>query len=173
MTWEINCIHINASNSDGNGRQVLHSDMASVLRFEGMTDEEIDNLTLEQYNDIEEQRDQRNAWSVSREVARRVDGASCMGEHIKATTAIEPSLRLSIPFLTSFLIFALGWKSSARWLSTVITHCCLEYIKIVGLNLFVISRVWPWDAPTWRATEEMSFARVSCFGLTIALRNSL
>ena len=81
--------------------------MASVLRFEGTTDEEIDNLTLEQYNDIEEQRDQRNAWSVSREVARRVDGAPCMGEHIKATTAIEPSLRLSIPSLTSFLIFAL------------------------------------------------------------------
>ena len=44
-----------------------------------MTDEEIDNLTLERYNDIEEQRDQRNAWSVSREVARRVDGAPCMG----------------------------------------------------------------------------------------------
>ena len=65
--------------------------MASVLRFEGTTDEEIDSLTLEQYNDIEEQRDQRNAWSVSREVARRVDGAPCMGEHIKATTAIEPS----------------------------------------------------------------------------------
>ena len=50
-----------------------------------MTDEEIDNLTLEQYNDIEEQHDQRNAWSVSREVARRLDGAPCMGEHIKAT----------------------------------------------------------------------------------------
>lgn len=55
-----------------------------------MTNEEIDNLTLEQYNDIEE-RDKKNAWSVSREVARRVDGAPCMGENIKATTAIEPS----------------------------------------------------------------------------------
>ena len=30
-------------------------------RFEGMTNEEIDNLTLEQYSDIEEQRDKRNA----------------------------------------------------------------------------------------------------------------
>ena len=55
--------------------------MASVLRFEGMTDEEIDNLTLEQYSDIDE-RDQRNAWSVSREVGTRVDGAPCMGEHM-------------------------------------------------------------------------------------------
>lgn len=39
-------------------------------RFEGMTNEEIDNLTLEQYSDIEEQRDKRNAQSVSLEVAR-------------------------------------------------------------------------------------------------------
>ena len=30
-------------------------------RFEGMTNEEIDNLTLEQYSDIDEQRDKRNA----------------------------------------------------------------------------------------------------------------
>ena len=59
------------------------------------------------------------------------------------------------------------------WLSTVITHWCLEYIKIVGLNLFVISRVWPWDAPTWRATEAVSFApltKFSCFGFTIAFK---
>ena len=33
------------------------------------------NLTLEHYNDIEEQCDKRNSWNVSREVTRRVDGA--------------------------------------------------------------------------------------------------
>jgi len=56
-----------------------------------MAIEEIDHLTLEQYNKIKEQRDKRNAWSVSREVARRIDGALCMGEQMKPTTAIEPS----------------------------------------------------------------------------------
>ena len=48
-----------------------------------MTKEEIDDLTLEQYNDIKEQRDKRNAWGVSRKVARKVDGAPCTGEHIR------------------------------------------------------------------------------------------
>ena len=51
----------------------------------------LDNLTLEQYNAIENQRDRKNAWGVAREVANRVDSAPCMGEHLKATTAIEPS----------------------------------------------------------------------------------
>ena len=51
----------------------------------------LDNLTLEQYNVIENQRDRKNAWGVAREVSNRVDGAPCMGEHMKATTAIEPS----------------------------------------------------------------------------------
>ena len=52
---------------------------------------EIDNLTLEQYNAIENQPDRKNAWSVAREISNRVDDAPCMGEHMKATTAIEPS----------------------------------------------------------------------------------
>ena len=56
-----------------------------------MTNEEIDNLTLEQYNAIENQPVRKNAWSVAHEVSNRVDGAPCMGEHMKATTAIEPS----------------------------------------------------------------------------------
>ena len=48
------------------------------------------NLTLEQYYGIEEQCDKRNASSISHVVARRVDGAPRMGDHMKATTAIEP-----------------------------------------------------------------------------------
>ena len=58
-------------------------------RFEGLTNEDIVNLTLDQYNKIEEQRDQRNAWGVASEVAMRVDGAPCMGEYMKARVAIK------------------------------------------------------------------------------------
>ena len=53
------------------------------------------NLTLEQYNNIEEQCDKRNARSVFREVARRVDDDPHMGEHLKATSAIETPKTLS------------------------------------------------------------------------------
>ena len=60
-------------------------------QFEGMTNEEIDNLILEQYNAIKNQCDRKNALSVAHVVSNRVNGALCMGEHIKATTAIEPS----------------------------------------------------------------------------------
>ena len=54
-------------------------------RFEGLSDEDIVNLTLDQYNKTEEQRDQRNAWGV----AMRVDGAPCMGEYMKARVTIK------------------------------------------------------------------------------------
>lgn len=40
---------------------------------------------------MENQRDRKNAWRVPREVSNRVDGAPCMGDHMKITTAIEPS----------------------------------------------------------------------------------
>lgn len=66
-------------------------DWETNKRFESMTNEEIDHLSDEQHNELKEQRDKRNAWSVSREIAKRIDGAPCIGEHIKPTTAIEPS----------------------------------------------------------------------------------
>ena len=37
----------------------------------------------------EELRDKKNAWSVAREVALRVDGAPCMGEYMKGFVAIH------------------------------------------------------------------------------------
>ena len=58
-------------------------------RFEGLTDEDIVNLSLDEYNKLEEQRDERNAWGVANEVAMRVDGAPCMGEYMKSRVAIK------------------------------------------------------------------------------------
>ena len=58
-------------------------------RLEGLTDEDFVNLTLDQYNKIEEQHDERNACGVASDVAMRIDGAPCMGEYIKARVATQ------------------------------------------------------------------------------------
>ena len=49
-------------------------------RSKGLTDQNIVNPTLDQYNKIEEQHDERNTRAETSEVAMRADGAPCMEE---------------------------------------------------------------------------------------------
>lgn len=53
-------------------------------KFEGMTEEEITQLSVKQYEDLEAKRMQLNAWAVSKELVQRIDGAPVLSERIKA-----------------------------------------------------------------------------------------
>ena len=53
-------------------------------RFEGMTPEEIDGMSLNEYEEYEEGRMERNAWMVAEEVQKRVDDTLVLSEYITA-----------------------------------------------------------------------------------------
>ena len=56
-------------------------------RFQGMTSEEIDNFSLQDYEEYEHARMERNAWTVAEEVQKRVDDAPVLSEYITAYTS--------------------------------------------------------------------------------------
>lgn len=56
-------------------------------RFEGMTSEEIESMSLQEYDACENARMERNAWAVTAEVQRRVDDAPVLSEYITAYTS--------------------------------------------------------------------------------------
>ena len=52
-------------------------------KFEGMTDEEVKKLSVQQYEELEAERMKLNAWAVSKELVQRIDGAPVLSERIK------------------------------------------------------------------------------------------
>ena len=56
-------------------------------RFQGMTSEEIDNFSLQEYEEYDYARMERNTWSVVHEVQKRVDDAPVLSEYITAYTS--------------------------------------------------------------------------------------
>ena len=48
-----------------------------------MSQEEIDVLGVEEYEEIENERMKKNAWHVSKLLVERIDGAPALGERIK------------------------------------------------------------------------------------------
>ena len=61
--------------------------------FDGLTDEDIENLSKEAHYRNEEVRLERNAWRVAEEIAERIDGAPLIGEciHSQLTPKIKDS----------------------------------------------------------------------------------
>lgn len=55
-----------------------------------MTNEDIAALSLKEYDKIEEDRMEFNAWEIAKEITNRIDGAPVLGEYIRALTA-EPA----------------------------------------------------------------------------------
>ena len=51
-------------------------------RFHNLTDEEIANLTIKEFDAHEEERMEMNAWWVAKELANRIDGAPVYNEYI-------------------------------------------------------------------------------------------
>ena len=58
----------------------------NMRRFQGMTSEEIDNFSLQEYVEYEYARMERNMWSVVHEVQKGVDDAPVLSEYITAYT---------------------------------------------------------------------------------------
>ena len=52
--------------------------------FDGMTEEEVKQLSIKQYEELEEKRMQANAWAISKELVQRIDDAPVLSERIKA-----------------------------------------------------------------------------------------
>ena len=54
-----------------------------------MSQEEIDGMSVADYEEYEKKRILANAWDVAKEVTRRIDGAPVLGEYIKAHLSDE------------------------------------------------------------------------------------
>ena len=53
-------------------------------RFADMTEVEIETMSLEDYENHEKNRMKKNAWEITRELTRRIDGAPVLSSYIKA-----------------------------------------------------------------------------------------
>ena len=53
-------------------------------RFDDLSDEEVQNMTLESYEQYEDNRMERNAWRVAQDVASRIDDAPVLSSYIKS-----------------------------------------------------------------------------------------
>lgn len=60
-------------------------------RFDGLTDEEISCLDLQEYEKMEEERTRKNAWKVANEVCRRIHDAPVHSEYIKSFVSEKPN----------------------------------------------------------------------------------
>lgn len=59
-------------------------------RFDGLSEDEISSLSLQEYEEMEEERMRKNAWRVAIEVATRVDDAPVHSEYIKCFVSEKP-----------------------------------------------------------------------------------
>lgn len=53
-------------------------------RFDDLSDEEVQNMTLSSYEQYEDNRMERNAWRVSQDIASRIDDAPVLSSYIKS-----------------------------------------------------------------------------------------
>ena len=59
-------------------------------RFYNMSDEEISQLTVQDYDTHEQERMEKNAWWVSKELSLRIDGAPVFNEYIHSFVTVKP-----------------------------------------------------------------------------------
>eukprot|EP00794_Sanderia_malayensis_P000903 gene903-206_t len=57
-------------------------DWEIVKRYEGMTAEEVEGMSLQAFEKYEAERMLKNAWAVSKELVKRIDGAPVFDEYI-------------------------------------------------------------------------------------------
>ena len=93
--------------------------------FDGLTDEEIENLSIEAHYRNEEVRLEKNAWRVAEEIAERIDGAPLKGECIHSQ--LTPKLKILI----------LSTKNTSRHISSqqlLDTTTCRNKIMTLEAN---------------------------------------
>ena len=59
-------------------------------RYEGMTKEEKESMSLQEYEDYETKRMEKNAWAVTHELVNRIHGAPVLGTYIKCFPSEKP-----------------------------------------------------------------------------------
>lgn len=60
-------------------------------KFHNLTDDEISNLTIQDYDSHEETRMEMNAWWVAKELSYRIDGAPVFSEYIHCSVTEKPT----------------------------------------------------------------------------------
>ena len=63
----------------------------NLKQYEGMTEEEIKEMSLKDFEAHENDRMTKNAWVVAEELVKRIDGAPGLGEYIHCQLSEEPS----------------------------------------------------------------------------------
>lgn len=61
-----------------------------LKRFEGLEEDEVKAMTLQDYETYEQQRMESNAWLVAKEITRRIDDAPVLGSYITAILSKKP-----------------------------------------------------------------------------------
>jgi hypothetical protein len=54
----------------------------TIKRYEGMTSEQISQMSVKQFEEYESDRMTKNAWIIANELVQRIDGAPVLGEYI-------------------------------------------------------------------------------------------
>ena len=63
----------------------------TLKQYEGVTEEEITEMSLKDFEAHENERMTKNAWMVAEELVKRIDGAYVLGEYIHCQLSEEPS----------------------------------------------------------------------------------
>jgi hypothetical protein len=56
----------------------------TIKKYDDMTDEEVSKMSVQEFEDYEKNRMEKNAWIVANELVKRIDGAPVLGEYINA-----------------------------------------------------------------------------------------
>ena len=56
----------------------------TIKKYDDMTDEEVSKMSVQEFEDYEKNRFEKNAWIVVNELVKRIDGAPVLGEYINA-----------------------------------------------------------------------------------------
>ena len=63
----------------------------TLKQYQGMTEDEIKDMSLEDFEAHENEKMTKNAWIVAEELVKRIDGAPALGEYIHCHLSEEPS----------------------------------------------------------------------------------
>ena len=110
-------------------------------RFHDKSDEEIEKMTLKDYEKHEDERIERNAWRVVNEIALRIDDALVLSDYIYKVFVTEKDMDAFFFNRSRLLYFIKAPNNSKRSLP-----CYNYFVKICDfLVIFMISENYTWS----------------------------
>ena len=61
-----------------------------IKRFENLTEEEVETMTVQQYEEYERRRMEKNAWFVAENITRPIDDTTVLSKYIRTFTSEWP-----------------------------------------------------------------------------------